>query len=156
METLFTLEHFFSATESGTTESHPKRRGSSGTSAERKYSGRAKNSSAESGKVDQTNVSDEDTDPDDYAENELTLTNIASGQMLTGGICNDFFGDTEVGDLEIETFVSSATTSKGQVHHMFSRFLNQLIFFTNFSLFCSSIEIINADIKTLPRIIPTF
>ena len=143
LETLFTLEHvqtclFFSATESGTTESHPKRRGSSGTSAERKYSGRAKNSSAESGKVDQTNVSDEDTDPDDYAENELTLTNIASGQMLTGGICNDFFGDTEVGDLEIETFVSSATTSKGQAHHMFSRFLNQLIFFTNFLLFCKA------------------
>ena len=77
-------------------------------------------------------MSDEDTDPDDYAENELTLTNIASGQMLTGGICNDFFGDTEVGDLEIETFVSSATTSKGQAHHMFSRFLNLRIFFTKF------------------------
>lgn len=48
-------------------------------------------------------------DEDDYAENELTLTNIASGQMLTGGICNDFFGDNEigVGDLEIENFVSS-------------------------------------------------
>ena len=72
-------------------------------------------------KVDQTNVSDEDTDPDDYAENELTLTNIASGQMLTGGICNDFFGDTEVGDLEIETFVSSAKTSKGQARsHVFT------------------------------------
>ena len=80
-------------------------------------------------------MSDEDTDPDDYAENELTLTNIASGQMLTGGICNDFFGDTEVGDLEIETFVSSATTSKGQAHHMFSRFLHLRIFFTKFSLF---------------------
>ena len=65
-------------------ESKSKRRGSSATS-ERKYS-RGKNSSAESGKVDQNNISDDETD-EDYAENELTLTNIASGQMLTGGIC---------------------------------------------------------------------
>ena len=41
---------------------------------------------------------------------------------------------------------------EGQAHHMFSRFLNQRTFFTNFSLFCFptrqkfSIELKNADI----------
>ena len=47
----------------------------------------------------------------DYAENELTLTNIASGQMLTGGICNDFFGDSEIGEIELETFVATSSNN---------------------------------------------
>jgi len=95
------------ATTDSLMDSRNKRRGSSANS-ERKYN-RGKNSSADSGKMDTNNQSDDDLDDHDYAENELTLTNIASGQMLTGGVCNDFFGDTEIGvaDLEIETFVSS-------------------------------------------------
>ena len=101
---------FLAAIENGVNESRSKRRGSSATSERSRYP-RGKNSSAESGKADQNNVSDDETD-EDYAENELTLTNIASGQMLTGGICNDFFGDTEIADLEIETFVSSDTSKE--------------------------------------------
>ncbi len=90
-----------------TTESanDSKRRGSSVTS-DRRY--RNKNASADSGR-NEHQPSEDELDEDDYAENELTLTNIASGQMLTGGICNDFFGDNEIGvsDLDLETFVSS-------------------------------------------------
>ena len=55
-------------------------------------------------------VNSDEEDYEEYGENDETLTNIASGQMMTGGICNDFFGDSEIGgDIELETFV--ATTS---------------------------------------------
>jgi len=54
---------------------------------------------------------DEEEEDYDYAENELTLTNIASGQMLTGGICNDFFGDSEIGEIELETFVATSSNN---------------------------------------------
>ena len=53
---------------------------------------------------------DEDDIEDDYDENELTLTNIASGQMLTGGICNDFFGDN-LDQIELETFVATSSNN---------------------------------------------
>lgn len=83
------------------------RKGSSSLQSDRRGS-RGKTSSAESKMMENNNGMSEEEDVEgDYAENELTLTNIASGQMLTGGICNDFFGDSEISaDLVLENFVA--------------------------------------------------
>ena len=97
-------------------ESRTKRRGSSATSNQQPQvsNSRGKHSSAESRGAagDTNNLSEDETEDGAYAENELTLPNIASVQMLTGGICNDFFGDTEIGgDLILENFVAAVNNT---------------------------------------------
>lgn len=82
-----------------------KKRSSTGGTGNR---GGGKNFSG-SGSRNQSNYNsgDDDDDEEDFGEtNELTLTNIASGQMLTG-IGNDFFGDCELSaDLGIDHLVA--------------------------------------------------
>ena len=72
---------------------------------------RSKISSAES----RENMSGGEEDDEDYG---ITLTNIASGQMLTAtGIqVNDFFGDSEIGtELTLENFTPSVTMNSNEM-----------------------------------------
>lgn len=72
---------------------------------------RGKNASTESGRfADGEQQGDDHQDDDDYEmENEMTLTGIASGQMLFGAFVSDFFGDNEIGsgDIQLEPLVTS-------------------------------------------------
>lgn len=82
---------------------------------------RGKNASTESGRVvgaDADQQQDDNQDEDDFeTENEVTLTGIASGQMLFGGFVSDFFGDNEIGsgDIQLESFVTSGNGRDDEV-----------------------------------------